>query len=141
MTDNDATRVTVTFRKDTHPDWFEALGKIRSGQARAEFIRSHLPSPGRRQPPQDPGQNPADRSISPESDFLTLATFGERRFFNSSPQSEAKVTGKPGSFEATGNEGAGGGAVHERVNDGELLTKKEGGGLANLMIKSGRDRF
>jgi hypothetical protein len=38
-------RVVVTIREDRRPDWFRALQKVSSGQARAELLRAHLTPP------------------------------------------------------------------------------------------------
>lgn len=41
----DAMRVTVTFRRDINPEWYDLLVRIKSGRARAEVVRNHLNLP------------------------------------------------------------------------------------------------
>ena len=39
-TDTDDTiHVTVTFRRESHPEWYDTLIGIRSGRSRAEIVR------------------------------------------------------------------------------------------------------
>ena len=52
----DTIRVTVTFRRESHPEWYETLIEIRSGRARAEIVRAALTLPRAR---------PASRTVRP----------------------------------------------------------------------------
>ena len=60
-TDTDDTiRVTVTFRRESHPEWYDTLIGIRSGRSRAEIVRSALALPRAR-----PASRPVSLSASP----------------------------------------------------------------------------
>ena len=38
-------RVTITIRRESHPEWYDRLVDVESGRARAEIVRSHLMLP------------------------------------------------------------------------------------------------
>lgn len=45
-TDTDDTiRVTITLRRESHPEWYGVLKNVRSGRDRAEIVRTHLTLP------------------------------------------------------------------------------------------------
>lgn len=45
-TDTDETiRVTITIRRESHPEWYDRLVGVVSGRARAEIVRTHLTLP------------------------------------------------------------------------------------------------
>lgn len=56
----DGMRVTVTFRRDINPEWYELLVGINSGRARAEVVRSHLSLPRLQPTAKAPVQPPAE---------------------------------------------------------------------------------
>lgn len=41
----DSLRVTITFRRESNPEWYDYLVRIGSGRARADLVRQHLPLP------------------------------------------------------------------------------------------------
>ena len=45
-TDTEETiRVTITLRRESHPEWYDRLVDVKSGRARADIMRTHLTLP------------------------------------------------------------------------------------------------
>lgn len=41
----DVIRVTITFRRESYPEWYDRLIDVKSGRARADIVRAHLALP------------------------------------------------------------------------------------------------
>ena len=41
----DVIRVTITFRRESYPEWYDRLIIVKSGRARADIVRAHLALP------------------------------------------------------------------------------------------------
>jgi hypothetical protein len=64
-TDNEDTlRVTLTFRRESSPEWYALLLKTTSGRARAELVRQHLTLPRFNTSPEIPAPAPMQAAKS-----------------------------------------------------------------------------
>lgn len=112
----EAIRVTITLRRESHPEWYDRLVDVKSGRARADIVRTHLTLPRAvstttRQPRADiPTTQAGQEPVAVETPAIVAPK-------PSPAKSEIQATSSPSSAQASSSSGGLAGLMHGKFGD------------------------